>query len=406
MSFAAPRTLAFARDNAPWLGAGFLLAFGSSFGQTFFLSLFGAEYRSEFGLSDGQWGAIYMVATLFSGAALIFLGPLADRYKARDIALFAGLVFAALCLLIAAAPGWELLALAVMGLRFCGQGMFSHLSQTCMARWFSANRGRALALAAFGYPVGEALLPFLAVALAFSIGWRGVWLVAAGLLALVILPALWRLLKSERRPSAQTDAEQHPGRAGRHWSRSEMLRHWTFFALAPAIAAPSFILTAVFFQIAALAEARDWSLALATATYPIYSVASIAAALGAGLLIDRFSARALLPYYLLPMAAGVCLFSFSGPWVLIGVMAMIGLTAGAAAAVSSAVMAELYGTRYIGAIKSLGHALMVGSTALGPGVTGALIDAGVPLSTQFLGMALYALLVSAALFALRNRMAS
>ena len=48
MSFAR-----FLRDNAPFLSVGVLLTFVSSFGQTFFISVFAGEIRAEFGLSHG-----------------------------------------------------------------------------------------------------------------------------------------------------------------------------------------------------------------------------------------------------------------------------------------------------------------------------------------------------------------
>src|SRR6056297_2918334 len=51
--------LDFVRTNAPWLAAGFLLTFASSFGQTFFISVFAGEIRATYGLSHGDWGAIY-----------------------------------------------------------------------------------------------------------------------------------------------------------------------------------------------------------------------------------------------------------------------------------------------------------------------------------------------------------
>jgi hypothetical protein len=38
----------FLRANAPWLAAGFLLTFASSFGQTFFIAVFVGEIRADF----------------------------------------------------------------------------------------------------------------------------------------------------------------------------------------------------------------------------------------------------------------------------------------------------------------------------------------------------------------------
>ena len=61
--------LPFVRHNARWLAAGFLLSMFSSFGQTFFIGLSGAEFQARFDLSGGEFGLIYMVATLASAAA-------------------------------------------------------------------------------------------------------------------------------------------------------------------------------------------------------------------------------------------------------------------------------------------------------------------------------------------------
>lgn len=65
-----------------------------------------------------------------------------------------------------------LLGLSVFVLRFCGQGMFSHIAMTAMGRWFVARRGRAVSIAALGHPAGEVVLPILAVLLIALIGWR------------------------------------------------------------------------------------------------------------------------------------------------------------------------------------------------------------------------------------------
>ena len=69
-------SLAFVAANRRFLAFGFALAFFSSFGQTFFLSLFAGEIRAEFGLTHGTWGLVYSLATLASGLTIarIFAG--------------------------------------------------------------------------------------------------------------------------------------------------------------------------------------------------------------------------------------------------------------------------------------------------------------------------------------------
>jgi len=62
--------LAFITRNARWIAGGFLLTYFSSFGQTFFISASVAEGQKTFDLSHGQFGMLYMAATLASAICL------------------------------------------------------------------------------------------------------------------------------------------------------------------------------------------------------------------------------------------------------------------------------------------------------------------------------------------------
>ena len=75
----------FYRENARWLAAGLMLALCSSFGQTFFISLFAGHIKAAYGLTDGSWGGIYTVATLTSAALLIQTGGLADTIDRKSV---------------------------------------------------------------------------------------------------------------------------------------------------------------------------------------------------------------------------------------------------------------------------------------------------------------------------------
>ena len=73
-------SLAFLRNNAAFLLAGILLSFTSSFGQTFFISIFAGEIMATFSLSDGDWGLIYSAGTTASAIVMVWSGVLTDRY--------------------------------------------------------------------------------------------------------------------------------------------------------------------------------------------------------------------------------------------------------------------------------------------------------------------------------------
>ena len=67
----------------------------------------------------------------------------------------------------------------------------------------------------------------------------------------------------------------------------------------------------------------------------------------------------------------------------------LALTSGANSTLPNAFWAEFYGTQNIGSIKATVIAVMVLGSAIGPGITGVLIDVGVGLETQYFGVALY-----------------
>ncbi|MEM6677232.1 MAG: MFS transporter [Pseudomonadota bacterium] len=388
--------LRFYRDNAPWLATATLMSFGSSFGQTFFISLFAGGIRADFGLTDGQWGTLYTVATLGSAMLLLRLGRLADTMDLTRLVVATVTVYATALLTMAVAPTVLALGIGVLGLRLCGQGMMSHLALTATARWFRANRGRAVAIAVLGFPLGEALLPPLAVALIGAVGWRFGWMIAATVLVGLILPALLLLLaRGGRVPQGEGPVETAAGMQGRHWRQGEVLRHWSFWALIPGILAPPFIGTVVFFHQVHVAEVRDWDLAVMAAGYPVYAGLSVLSSLLAGRVIDRLGPVRLLPVYLLPMAVAIsCLGIEGGESVWLLTLLGIGVSQGVVVTLLGALWPTLYGTAHIGGVKALATAALVIATAVGPGITGVLIDAGYPLPDQAPAMAGWALAAS------------
>jgi MFS family permease len=379
----------FLRNNAAWLAAGALLSFSSSFGQTFFISVFAGEIRGEYALTHGEWGGVYSLATMASAAVMVFAGGLTDRFRIRWIGLgvYGGLATAAL--VMAAAQSVWALWIAVFLLRLMGQGMMSHAAITAMARWFVASRGRAVSVAGLGVAAGEALLPLVFVALLAVADWRMLWVGVAVALC-VLAPLLWRLLRLERTPQSFASDAGSLGMDGRMWTRGEMVRHWLFWAMLPAILGPAAWNTAFFFHQVHIADVKGWGHAALVALFPVYTVTSIGSMLVAGWAVDRWGSGRLAGVYLLPAAAGYAVVASTGgiPAGALG-LALIGVAVGIHQTMSAAFWAEHYGTRHIGTIRAATGAVMVLGTAIGPVVTGALIDRGVSFPAQGFGIAAY-----------------
>ena len=395
--------LRFLVENRHWLGFGFTLTFASAFGQTWFISLFAGAIKDRFGLTDGGGGLVYTAATLASAALLFARGGLADTVRPARLGPLMALAFAALALAFAFAPTLWLMGLALVGLRFCGQGMFGHIAMTAMGRWFRARRGRAVSIANLGHSAGEAVLPAAAVAAMLLLGWQGAWVAVALLLALGVAPAL-ALLGRERVAQSTETAQDSPGMGGRHWTRTDALRHWLFPALLPILLTPAFIGTVVFFHQVHIAGVKGWTLAQMAPGYGIFAGLSVASALGAGWAADRFGPHRLLPVLLLPTGLGVALLGSAdgvGGWFL--ALALIGATQGLSSSLWGTFLPAVYGTRYLGSVRALATTAMVISTAIGPGLTGLLIDAGVDFPAQGLAMGLWCLALSGTGYLIQRR---
>jgi len=77
-------TLSFALRHRRGLTFGALLMALSSFGQTYYVSLFGADFRAAFHLSDGTLGAAYAAGTVCSALTLTWAGRRSISPTARS----------------------------------------------------------------------------------------------------------------------------------------------------------------------------------------------------------------------------------------------------------------------------------------------------------------------------------
>jgi len=377
----------FIKENAPFLATGALLSFLSSFGQTFFISIFGGEIRTAYGLTNGEWGLIYMVGTAASATVMVFAGGLADRFRVRQLGITVILLLGLSCLFMAWNPIAALLPLVVFFLRFFGQGMTTHVATVAMSRWFIATRGRALAVAAMGFMLGEATLPLLMVWLKSQVSWQSIW-VGCAVSCLLMAPVLIRLLRLERTPQSVAQQDQSKGLFNRHWTRGDALRHPLFWAMAPAVMSFSGFGTAFWFHQVHFAEIKGWSHLALVSIFPLGTITLFASTIVYGWLVDRVGAVRLLPFYLLPYILAFVLhwYAPSLGWTAFAVILM-GAAGGGQATLLNACWAEFFGTLHLGSIKSATTALMVLGSAVGPGLSGWLIDRGVGFETQMLGYA-------------------
>ncbi|MFK5977649.1 MAG: MFS transporter [Rhizobiaceae bacterium] len=395
----------FLRENLRWILGGFLMTFCSSFGQTFFIALSGGKIRAEYGLSNGEFGGVYMLATLGSALVLPQVGKLVDLISVSRTALIMIPMLALACVSMAYSDSFYLLLLTLFGLRLFGQGMMTHAAMTAIGRWFAGHRGRAVSIVALGHSAGETIFPLIFVIISLTIGWRNTWLVGAFFLLAIALPLIFGLMRVERQP--RSSDKPAVASSAREWKRGEVMRDGLFWLMSIGVFAPAFIGTSVFFHQAYLVEIRGWTQQFFAGSFVIMSVVAICSGLIAGQLVDRFSATRILPFFLLPLGIA-CLFLglIESRIGLLLYMALLGVSYGTSTTLFGALWPEIYGTKYLGSVRSIIVALMVLSSALGPGITGYLIDFGIPFPSQIVVMGLYCLAVSVVMLFVSRQVAN
>lgn len=390
--------IGFLRENGRWISGGFLLTFFSSFGQTFFIGLSGEELRAKFDLSDGEFGGIYMIATIGSAMTLPFLGRVLDHMPGWKVARFVIPALAAACLLMAFSPSLILLVVAIYALRLFGQGMMTHTAYTEIGRWYVANRGRATSLIVPGHQTGEALLPIAFTAVAVTLGWQAGWLIGAALLILFALPMILRLWSVERAPRS-TDPDLASARLGPDKTVAQVAADPIFYALLTGVLAPPFIGTTIFFHQDYLIELRGYNELAFAAAFPVMAITTVTFSLLSGQLIDRFGAIRLLPFYLTPLLLACLAVGVLTPlWGIYAFMFLVGVSYGFTAPLVGALWPEVYGVRNLGSVRAIAVAASVASTAIGPGLTGYLIDQGTALPTQMIYLSIWCVAASVVLF--------
>jgi MFS family permease len=324
-------------------------------------------------ITGGTFGALYAAATILSALLLIRFGHRIDRkplrpYTRRTVTL---LSMSTAALGLAVHP--VLLAPALLGLRFSGQGLMSHISQTVMARHFDTARGKALSVSALGYSIGEMVLPIAITALIPILGWRITLGLSGMVIAVMLLSFISALPLEEYQSGAEkaADIEAAPSPT----VTREVLGSSLFWVLAPTFFVISFSTTGVFFYQLLIVEERGWSPELYAAAFGAYALTRFLVSLGGGVVVDRLTARRLYPLHLLPLLCGFIILGLNtGPSAARFFLILAGITMGTSGTIKSAILAEVFGKEDLGTVRSVFTAVAIMGTALGPLIFGIFLD--------------------------------
>lgn len=337
-----------------------MLALGLSNGvASYSYGLLVLPMGNEFGASrmEMMWGmtAAALAAVLISPTA----GSLMDKRSARMLFSVGALCLAgALVLLSLSRNVWEFV-LVFGGVMSVASTLLGPLgANTLVTRWFSRYRGRALGIAAVGTSLGGLVVPLLFQLLIDAHGWRQASLWLAGIVLVVLLPAvLWIVRNRPEDIGLQPDGETtvSPGQ-GTHGAAAsaELPNLWKdgpFWRISLAVGVLMAAFTAVLANLVPFAVGHGVAPKQAAFLLSAISVAGVSGKLLFSVFADRINLKwALLVALMMAGLPMLLLVQFHGYWMMVVAAISVGLASGAFLPAWGAILARTYGPLVFGRI--------------------------------------------------------
>ena len=257
---------------------GFIFTFFSSFGQSFFLGIFNPSIRNELSITHGQFGSVYASATLLSSFILIWVGKKIDDINISKFAFFVILLLAFSSFFFSRISSIPLLFIAILLMRFSGQGMMSHTATTTISRYFTKSRGKALSTGWFGLSAAEFILPVLMIYLLTITGWKNIW-IGISLVVLIFLPlSSYFLVKNLNFDSREKGDDNNLNEKDfKQWKRIEVIKDYRFYIVCANMLAMPSIATGTFVYQSFILSSKNWGPYIIAQSFMSYSILSVVA---------------------------------------------------------------------------------------------------------------------------------
>jgi sugar phosphate permease len=336
--------------------------------------------EEDLGWSAGELALGLSFRLGVAGLTSPFLGVLLDRVGARILGTGAAVVAGLSILGVGLVHDlWMFYVLfAVSGLSGFGNPSGQLLTVVPVAKWFQIKRGRALAFATIGTPLGNLLLIPIAQLIIDVWGWRTAWIVLGGGLALVAAPICAIFMRKDPESMGlNVDGVAAPLTPAAHesnvmvedhdsWNVRQVLHSRVFWLLllatfsAGIVTQGTLVHRVPFWQDEGIASGY---VAVGTALAPLLVVCS---GLVCGFVADRWQSR------YIGLAGGLIAGSSAFPMIfardsvfLLAVHNILwGVGQGANNTVATTIWPAYFGRRFLGSIRGIIFPVSIGTGAL------------------------------------------
>ncbi|MGW0247537.1 MFS transporter [Nocardia goodfellowii] len=318
------------------------------------------QISAETGWSATALTAAFAAGQLVGAVAGIPVGRWLDRYGPRWVMSAGSVLGVASLTLVASAQhlawffaGWLLVGAAKSAVLY--QPAFAALT-----RWHGVRRVRAMTILTLSGGLASTVFAPLTAAIAQRFDWRATYLVLAGLLAVLTIPAHWYGLRLRwpARPIAEPEHDASPARAA--GTRE-------FRILTTALAITSFAVAAAVILLVPLLIERGFSTGTAALALGLGGAGQVLSRLGYGTLERHTSVRTRTALILLGIAAStVLLGSLTTATALVGAAVLAGMARGVLTLLKATAVTDRWGTSHYGRLSGLLAAPSIVASALAP----------------------------------------
>jgi MFS family permease len=334
-------------------------------GALFSLGIFLKPIEETMGWSRTGISVIALLNWIFMGVGSFLWGALSDRYGGRVVALAGGaLLGLGLVLSSQVVALWQLQMTFGVMVGLAVGAFYAPLTATA-TRWFTANRGLAVALVSAGIGLGVLIVSPLARWITSVADWRIAMLVLGDLAWLTIIPAAL-LIREHPAGTREAGLARTAVPAERDFSAAEVARAPQFWIIALTHFACCAAHSGPIFHMVTHAIDQGVTAMTAATVLSMSGLASVVGRIGTGMLADRFGAKHTLVAGLALQAVIVYLYLFAqSTATFYGLALVFGVAYGGVMPLYALLTREYFGEKVMGT--AYGGVFLVSTLGMGLG---------------------------------------
>ncbi len=364
-------------DQLRALAAGFAVLFVGT-GVNFAFGILFKPILGDLGIDRSTLALAATASLLVNAAGQPVFGVLVDRFGPRRVILASmALMTLGTALVSRVTEPWQLILLygVVVAIGFTGSGILP--VSVHVSRWFPAERGFVMAVAACGFSLGHLAFTQAAAWADGLVGWRQTYLFLAAVLAgsLGVFTVVLREAPIPAPPASTPRRHDPSGPVPASLDRRAALRTPAFWALALGLMGCGFTDFLLTTHLAPHATDLGLTSGVAANAISLWAAANVLGILAAGTVAARIGTRpALVLTYGLRAAALFYLPVARESWQLYVFAALFGATFFTTAPLSSTLVGQLFGPAHHGAIFGIANLFHHSAGALGSYAGGLTFD--------------------------------